>query len=300
MDPFGPKALAVATTVASLLAIRAVKKKSLSTSGAIAGFAVGFLLVATGLRGLTLFFFYQAGSWATKYKKSVKLKMDQTVATSSVRGATQVFAVSVLAVGLSFYHALILGAERPLNFSFSDDQERLASLLSAAVLAHHAMSLGDTLASEMGMATSKPNQMVRLILPPFQLVPPGTNGGLTFAGTSWSIIGGCLCSLFNLGMDTISGILPTNGNLFEYALRVIAFGGICGGLGSFLDSFLGATLQMTYWDSERKMICHHPSDNHCKRIAGFGAILSNEGVNFVSVVLTTVIGGWFVAPLVLL
>mmetsp|Transcript_20669 Transcript_20669/g.26672 ORF Transcript_20669/g.26672 Transcript_20669/m.26672 type:complete len:296 (+) Transcript_20669:174-1061(+) len=294
MDPFGPKALITGSILATLLALRAVKKKSLTLAGATAGFAVGFVLVSTGLRGLTLFFFYQIGSWATKYKQTIKMKLDQTVATASVRGATQVLAVSVTAVVLSLYHVWRFGAEQELDF----DKSFEASAVSAAILAQHAVSLGDTLASELGMATATPQKMVRLVLPPFSLVPPGTNGGVTVLGTIWSILGGCLCSLFTLAMDSLSGILPTD-DVFAYMARVVFFGALCGGLGSLLDSILGASVQITYWDEERKLVRHDNGGGKCKQIAGLFPLLSNEGVNVVSVALTAAIGGWVLAPIVL-
>jgi len=303
MDPFGSRALITASVFSTLLALRAVKKKSLTPAGALAGFAVGFTLVATGLRGLTLFFFYQLGSWATKYKTSVKAALDETVATASVRGSSQVLAVSVLAVALSVYHAVAYGEERAWSFDRKNDQQYQASSISAAILAHHAISLGDTLASEMGMATGTPNRLVRLVLPPFPLVPPGTNGGVTINGTVWSILGGFLCSVFNLWMDSISNIWPTDDGVWtEYVPRVLLFGAICGGVGSLLDSILGATLQMTYWDEESKQVCHEPKlDGHGKprkHIAGLYPFLSNEEVNFVSVVMTSLLGGWVVAPII--
>ncbi|KAL7562495.1 hypothetical protein ACA910_008205 [Epithemia clementina (nom. ined.)] len=322
MDPFGPKALAVATVASGVLAYRAVKKKTLTWAGAVTGLIVGFLLVGTGLRGLTLFFFYQLGSWATKYKASTKAALDETVATASVRGPSQVLAVSILAVLLSLYHAYHHGPEQAMQFTAgaaSSSSSVKASTLAAAILAHHAVSLGDTLASELGMAfASSPAQHpVRLILPPFALVPPGTNGGVTLYGTVWSIVGGLLCGIFTLAMDGISGILPIDNDsnklfLLGYVVRVTLFAGLCGGLGSLLDSILGATVQMTYWDPETKQVCHHdvvafdstnpaPTSKQLRRkhIAGFVPWLSNEGVNFVSVLLTAILGGWVLAPLII-
>jgi hypothetical protein len=77
MEPFGFQALAVAFCVATLLATRAIRKKSLSVAGAVAGFGVGFSIVATGWRGMVLLFFYQIASTATKYKKKVKQPVDR-------------------------------------------------------------------------------------------------------------------------------------------------------------------------------------------------------------------------------
>ena len=322
MDPFGASAVTTATVVSTLLAYRAVKKQSLTKAGAVTGCIVGFLLVGTGLRGLTLFFMYQLGSWATKYKADIKARCDETVATASIRGARQVLAVSVTAVFLSLYHAWHYGPEQayttttvhPSSSSSSSPQSWLSPHhLAAAILAHHAVSLGDTLASELGMATAQPTDRVRLCIPPFDQVPPGTNGGMTVRGTLWSLVGGALCGLFAVAMDGLSGLWPSHDDdgrlLLDYTLRVVWFATLCGGLGSWLDSLLGATVQVTYWDEETKQVCHaarKDNDNHKKqqprrkRIAGWIPFLSNEGVNFVSVVLTTVLGGWILAPWILI
>ena len=286
MQPFSLPALFTAFLLATLLAVRALKKKRLTKVGAIAGWIVGFLLVATGLRGLTLFFFYQIGSMATKVGLKVKNDRDATTRDHSVRGATQVLAVSVLAVALSLWHAMGCGVERSLSTSL----DPLATSLSLAILAHHATCLGDTLASELGMLASQPP---RLVLPPFVVVPAGTNGGMTLWGTLWSGVGGALCGLFQIGMDVISGISPLNGP------RIIAFAGLCGLLGSFLDSIMGATLQATYYDTDSKLVYH--SDKHpasVKRVGIGRDVLTNEQVNFVSVAATSYLGGWVIGPLI--
>lgn len=68
MDPFGTKAIMLATAMSSFLSLRAYKRKSLTTGGSVAAFAVAFLLVGTGLRGLNLLTFYFVSIKATKYK----------------------------------------------------------------------------------------------------------------------------------------------------------------------------------------------------------------------------------------
>lgn len=295
MDPFGAKATGAACIMATLLAVRAAKKRTLTTTGAVTGFVVGFLLVATGLRGLTLFFFYQLGSWATKYKTIRKQQLDATASDSAVRGPTQVLAVSLVAVLLSLMHAYICGAERAIVFHVNSRNDNdfitnLSSHLTLAVLAHHATSLADTLASELGILSKAPPF---LVTQPWRSVPPGTNGGVTWMGTIWSVVGGALCGLFTSAMDFLSGISPLN------ALRLTLFGSLCGILGSFLDSVLGATLQATYWDTERKMVFHAGATVPKTAILLTGHdLLSNEQINFVSIVLTTLFGGWVIGPLV--
>lgn len=141
MDPFAPKTCVIATAAATLLAWRARRRKSLTTAGAATGFVVGFLLVATGLRGFCLFGFYQLGSMATSYKASYKVTVDATAAHAGQRGSMQVLCVSIVAVVLSLQHAWYFGAERAIDFTASAGPSRLTT----AILAHHAVSLADTL-----------------------------------------------------------------------------------------------------------------------------------------------------------
>jgi uncharacterized membrane protein len=115
MIPFSPSAIILSATIATLLALRAVKRKSLSHSGAVAAWCVGFFSVVTGLRGFVLLVFYQLGSWATKYKKSIKQTKDATADESSARGASQVLACSVIAVILSLVRAVYCGEEEPVG-----------------------------------------------------------------------------------------------------------------------------------------------------------------------------------------
>jgi len=284
MDPFGTTAILTGLTVATLLAFRAVRKQSLTPFGAAAGFCVGFLLMSTGLRGFNLIVFYQFGSWATKYKRSLKAQKDATASESSVRGAFQVLACSVIAVVLSLIHALYCGPEKAINF----ESDPLASQLSLGVLAHHACCLADTLASELGILA---RQEPVLITKPWKRVPPGTNGGITLAGTVWGAAGGALIGLSTLAMDAISGIVPF------HIFQTIGFGALCGLLGSIIDSLLGATLQETYYDPDTKLV--HHADSHPKQaklVSGLN-LMNNEQVNLASVALTTVLGGWFLGPL---
>jgi uncharacterized membrane protein len=59
MQPFGLPLSCIAFSIATLMAWRGMRKKSLSKSGAIAAWCVGFLSVGSGLRGFVLLVFYQ-------------------------------------------------------------------------------------------------------------------------------------------------------------------------------------------------------------------------------------------------
>jgi len=292
MDPFDVKITSLGAVVALALARRAQKKKNLTVSGAVAGCGVGWILVATGLRGFLLLIFYQLGSVATKYKQSLKEKRDATMAdTHSARSAAQVFAVSATPVVLSLLHAFYCGKEQPVNFSHNDDARKLASSLTCAVLAHHATCLADTLASEMGILSQ---QTPILITQPWRQVPAGTNGGITVLGLFWSLAGGAIIGFFAAVLDFCSGLAPLN------ASKMIVFGALSGLVGSLADSLIGATLQSSYYDKERKLTFHANSDNlpqSATLISGMN-VLTNEQVNSVSGLITALLGGWIMAPII--
>jgi len=288
MEPFGVKAIALATAMSSMLSMRAYKKKSLTTGGSIAAFSVAFLLVGSGLRGLNLLTFYFVSMKATKYKKELKAKIDGTIASnegSTSRGTSQVLACSLVATVLSVFHVLYCGAEKPVKF----DEDMLSSQLTCGIVAHHATCLADTLASEMGILSKT---SPRLITKPWKQVPSGTNGGVTLNGFFWSAMGGFIIGLSTVCFDMMSGI-PTN------SLQMLSFSTACGLVGSILDSILGATVQQSYFDPDTKLV-YQEEDKRPKTaslVVNSMNLLSNELVNLVSVVATTIFGGWVLGPL---
>ena len=145
MEPFSIKAIVLGTFIGISFSYRGWKKKSLSKSGAIAAFLVGFVHVSSGIRGFSLLVFYYIGTKATKYKHSIKATKDSTVDKNSSddgggRGASQVFACSILSAIYSILHVIYCGKERPIDFA----SETLASQLTCAIIAHHATCLAGT------------------------------------------------------------------------------------------------------------------------------------------------------------
>lgn len=284
MIPFSSTAILLGAFVATSLARRGMKRKSLSQSGAIAAWFVGFLSVVTGLRGFVLLFFYQIGTWATKYKKSLKEQKDSTASEGAARGASQVLSCSLIAIALSLVRSKCCGQEEPVNF----EMDPLAASLTCAILAHHSCCLADTLASELGILSV---QSPLMITQPWRRVPPGTNGGVTMMGFLWSCVGGLLMGLSQILMDRLSGLTPLN------VVFTLVYGSVCGLVGSILDSILGATIQATYYDADTKRVYHAGVDRPktAKIVSGID-ILNNEQVNLVSVAITTALGGWVIGP----
>jgi uncharacterized membrane protein len=130
-----------------------------------------------------------------------------------------------------------------------------------------------------------------LITNPWRRVPAGTNGGVTLVGTACSVAGGVVIAALTIAMDVVSGISVVQ------PLRILAYGATCGCLGSVLDSVLGASLQITYFDERTKKVTSQPSVD-TKLVCG-SDILTNEQVNLVSTIITTALGGWVLAPTLL-
>ena len=105
-------------------------------------------------------------------------------------------------------------------------------------------------------------------------------------GTMWSAVGGMLMGLGFILMDLSSG-------LEVRPLKMIAFSTSCGVLGSFVDSVLGATLQISLYDQDRRII--HGQKEGSPPTAAYVCgrdVLSNAQVNFVSVMIVTAFGGF--------
>ena len=119
--------------------------------------------------------------------------------------------------------------------------------------------------------------------------------GVTLEGTIWSAIGGAIIGLSTAIFDYFSWLAAP---LVSNTVRLVAFGTACGLIGSIIDSLLGATLQQTYWDDNKKLIFHaNGRPESAKLLSGLN-ILTNEQVNFVSLVLTTTLAGWVLGPLI--
>ena len=108
----------------------------------------------------------------------------------------------------------------------------------AICCSHFACCLGDTLASELGILSSSPPVLITTFKP----VPHGTNGGISLGGTLASIGGGTV-----MGLTFAASLILENSRCTDHWVDVliplVAWGTAAGGLGSMVDSFLGATIQ---------------------------------------------------------
>ena len=219
----------------------------------------------------------------------IKGKLEEGHTEGGERGAAQVFACSLIAVLCACLRRIIVGNDGPL---LNGAIGLLGDQLTLAFVAFFACCAGDTWASELGvLSKSKP----RLITKPWKQVPPGTNGGISLVGLGASAAGGTLMGLIH-GLFVPGGIasfLPFNLPsislaAFKKEILILSLVGFIGGFGgSLLDSLLGATIQVTYYDTEEEKIVKRAGPN-ATRVGGL-AFLSNEMVNVVSTALSALI-----------
>lgn len=278
------------------------QKQSLSKSGALSAFLVASLSLATSFRnGLTLLTFYWTSSKLTRVGSKIKGKLEEGHTDGGERGASQVFACSLIAVLCACVRKILVGKDGPLSVVGGAGTALLGDQLTLAYVAFFACCAGDTWASELGvLSKSKP----RLIIKPWKQVPPGTNGGVSFVGLAASAAGGTLMGLIHglLVPGGIASLMPSNLSsstssllsaislaTFKREVFILSLVGFIGGFGgSLLDSLFGATIQATYYDNVEEKIVKRPGPNATKVGSGW-AFLSNEMVNVVSTALSALI-----------
>lgn len=93
---------------------------------------------------------------------------------------------------------------------------------------HFATSLGDTLASELGiLAKTSPVSILT-----FKKVPPGTNGGITVPGLVWSMLGGTV-----MGATAVVDLLIESSITSSQALQLVSRASMAGLAGSLVSCF---------------------------------------------------------------
>ncbi len=158
---------------------------------------------------LALLTFVILGVLATKYRYNEKRKMGVAQSRGGVRSWG-----NVLGNGLAALLFVVLEA-----MSKKD-------ALWAGTFASIATVNGDTLASELGKVFGKRPRLITTLQP----VKPGTNGGVSFAGELFALLGCLVIAFF---------ALPLTQHKLQMLVAVI----IGGFIGVNIDSLIGATLE---------------------------------------------------------
>ncbi len=296
----------IAVGIAFGLSYHGLSKKSLNMSGSVAAVFVGYTAFACSYRfGLLLILFYYSSSKLTKWKQDYKAKIEEDYAVGGQRNWMQVFASSLLATFVCIGFYLLCGEDQHISFGepygnvnnvellgFSVNRGVLASYLWVIYIAHYCTANADTWASELGVLSKNEPRLVTSFF--LRVVPRGTNGGMSTFGTAASAAGGLFIgAIFYVGSFFLSGPVVAA----QYPVLVYSL--LCGLLGSLVDSIMGATLQATYYSTERKCIVkiHSAAELAAKKDSSIVRIcgqdwLSNEAVNFWSIFVTMVLSVW--------
>jgi len=262
-----------AALVGSLVILAGYKKGSLDLTGAVAGLLVGWITSAAGAAyTIILVSFFASSSILTRLGSKKKKKVEIDFKEGGKRNWIQVLANGGVGTSLCLCVLLQYGLQpfcfrsRPVWFGF---------------LASYAAMTGDTWASELGVLSRSPP---RLIIKPWQAVPPGTNGGLSALGTAASMLGG-------LFIGTVAALIEWQCQLpAASVLEVVQASTVAGLMGSLIDSLLGSTLQFSGLDTKTGTIVEQPGPG-VKQISGV-PVLNNHAVNFVSCLLTATLFYW--------
>lgn len=269
----------IAALISSLIAIRSYRRKSLDLSGALAGFLVMTVHLAVGYRfGAMLLVFFFTSSKLTKIGEEKKRLVDADFKEGGQRNWIQVLFNS----GIATIMALIIWKQIGWEDKCLDSKESaLITSLMGGIIGHYSCCNGDTWSSELGVVSDAQPRLITNFKP----VRRGTNGGVTKTGLLAAIAAGSVVGLTFVIVGFFTTKCTTSVALKQ--LLVVPLSAIAGLLGSVIDSLLGATLQFSGFCSVRNKVVGKPGPT-VKKISGI-SILDNNGVNLVSILLTTLL-----------
>uniref|UniRef100_A0A0E0BY10 Uncharacterized protein n=1 Tax=Oryza meridionalis TaxID=40149 RepID=A0A0E0BY10_9ORYZ len=294
---------AAAVAAGGAIAARAVGRKSVDSTAVFVGVPAMVAHTVAGYRfaGMLLVFFFTASrmtrvgekrkraldpdfkeggqrNWFTLRGEASDFGFDCSRVHTTLIGRKQVLSNSGIASVLVVLIALVTGgSDRCLDTRESS----LVTALIGGVIGHYACCNGDTWSSELGILSKAEPRIITT----FKRVRKGTNGGVTIDGLLAAVAAG-----FSIGLTfVLLGFLTTqcSSDVFWRQLLVIPLATAAGLCGSLIDSLLGATLQYSGYCSLRKKVVGVDGPT-VTWISGRN-ILDNNGVNVVSVFLTTLI-----------
>lgn len=245
--------------------------QSLSLNGAFIAWVIGTLIGYGGSSyGYTLLgLFFITSSFWSHYKEERKYHLYHLHEKGTKRDAIQ-----VLANGL---------VPAICSIAYVRTQQECFLVAMAVSLAS---ATADTWASEIGVLSQKP---ARSILT-FKILETGLSGGVTLLGSLAQVGGACLIALFSTSWLKI---IYHSSMTWGFLWLTIAGFGI---LGSIIDSYLGALIQVKYECVECYKITERPihHEKRAKRIRGW-RYMSNDWVNLISQSLVTLLSIFFIA-----
>ena len=187
-----------------------------SVAGMLSGVLLGLLVVVFGGFGwfAVLITFFGVGALSTKFRYDDKKRRGIAEENEGARGTGNVLGNAAVALAC----VLCFAASGSLPIGGTLFQYAFAGSMAAA--------LSDTLSSELGGLYDNPRLITTL-----ERVPPGTDGGVTWQGEVFGLVGAVVVA------GVAFGLLPGVSTLGAAA---VAAGGV---VGMTIDSILGATVE---------------------------------------------------------
>lgn len=209
--------LAFAAFIAFSFGYVAYRLRVADLSGLFSGALVGIILIvfADVWWFFVILVFMMVGSAATRYRFEYKSSLGAAESHGGVRGYVNVFS------------NLLVGTAAAVLFGLAGQVGSTAGqvMCTALFVGSVATAAADTFAGEIGMTTSAP-----VLITTFEIVPRGTNGGITLGGE----IAACIGSLAVAGAACVMGVIT---------LPMLAVCTLAGFIGTNIDSLVGATLE---------------------------------------------------------
>ena len=283
-----------------------IKTKILTIGGGFAAILVGTLISLCGFEYFVILAsFFLSSSKATNIHKQLKTKLlGKSYIKEKKRNSIQVFSKSLFPslICLIIYKNFGKGMNLFNIDNISKNKYKL--FLDALFIGFFESANADTWASELGIASKNPPI---LISQGFKTVPKGINGAISSYGTICSILGGLfisfivvLCNIFRYG---ILVFMKLDLRIILIALKIFLLGGLIGFIGSFIDSILGQTVQLTIYNKTKEIVIEKENEKEAKdngdELKYYGKdILNNSGVNLVTGVLTALISGYLTTKII--
>ena len=187
-----------------------------SVAGMLSGVLLGLLVVVFGGFGwfAVLITFFGIGALSTKYRYDDKKRRGIAEENDGARGTGNVLGNAAVALVC----VLCFAASQSLPVDGTLFQYAFAGSMAAA--------LSDTLSSEIGGLYDNPR-----LITTFERVPPGTDGGVTWQGELFGVVGAAVVGGVALGL------LP---GVSVLGAAAVVIGGVAG---MTADSLLGATIE---------------------------------------------------------
>ncbi|KAJ1848612.1 hypothetical protein IWW55_006557 [Coemansia sp. RSA 2706] len=282
-----------AVLLTSALCLGALRKRSLSATGALAAAFVGLATASNDnmLFTAVLLAFFGSSTFWTKYQAQQKMKIDPAFAKTSRRDWRQVLCNGGIGSVISLVYQYYFDGRRPEDLDLSE--RRLMTVLIWAYIGFYSCCAADTWASEIGTLSSDWPMLITTWRP----VPPGTNGGISKLGLLASFAGGAAVGLAaDIALWAQYFYAFRRGTLPK--IPYVTVGSLLGTLGSVVDSLLGATVQASFLVNKRAVSDLTTAEQRQRKdvsvIAG-ADILSNNMVNAVSSACTTVLAVGLIA-----